>query len=123
MRRHLAETDICVVPDPSNPYNDRCTMVKLMEYMALGKAIVAFDLPEHRVTTDGAALLVRPNDDRALARGIALLMDDPERRAQLGALGRRRVEDVLAWPRQAPNLLAVYRAVAPDKALVPGLPG
>ena len=66
-RRVLATADVCVVPDPSNPYNDRSTIVKIMDYMALGKPIVAFDLPEHRITADGAASFVPANDVRKLA--------------------------------------------------------
>ena len=88
----LASMDICVVPDPSNSYNDRSTIVKFMDYMALSKPTVGFDLAESRVTAKGAALLVRPNDDRAFAQGLAELIDDPLRRHAMGAYGRRRVE-------------------------------
>ncbi|MDB5058050.1 MAG: glycosyl transferase group 1, partial [Chloroflexi bacterium] len=56
--RYLCTADICVAPDPSNPFTDRSTMGKIMEYMALGKPIVAFDLPEHRITAQRAALYV-----------------------------------------------------------------
>jgi hypothetical protein len=45
-RKVLSAVDLCVQPDPSSPLNDRSTMNKLMEYMALGKATVAFDLAE-----------------------------------------------------------------------------
>ncbi len=108
----LAATDVCAVPDPSNPYNDRSTMVKMMEYMALGKPIVAFDLPEHRVSAEDAAVYVRPNDERAFAEAIARLFDDPARRNTLGALGRSRVGDTLLWKHSVPRLLAAYsRAV------------
>ncbi len=109
--RCLSTVDICVDPDPSNAFNDRCTMTKLMEYMALGKPIVAFDLPEHRVTAQGAAVYARANDELDFARQIAGLMDDPERRRQMGALGRKRVEDELGWAHQQPRLLAAYDAL------------
>ncbi len=85
--RHLAAMDICIDPDPSNEYNDRCTMIKMMEYMALGKPIVAFDLPEHRVSAGEAAVYATGNDDMQMARLIAELIDDPERRARMGAIG------------------------------------
>jgi glycosyltransferase involved in cell wall biosynthesis len=110
---YLSTADICVDPDPSNPYNDRSTMIKMMEYMALGKPIVAFDLPEHRFTAQQAAIYVTPNDEREFARALAQLMDDPLRRAALGAFGRRRIETQLAWDFSIPNLLAAYRAVLP----------
>jgi len=108
---YLSTTDICVDPDPSNPFNDRCTMVKMLEYMALAKPIVAFDLPEHRVTAQDAALYARPNDELDFARQIAALMDDPERRAEMGRLGRARIENELAWSYQEIHLLEAYRAL------------
>jgi glycosyltransferase involved in cell wall biosynthesis len=104
----VAAADICVVPDPSNPYNDRSTMIKVMEYMALGKPIVAYDLPEHRVTAGEAALYVTPNDELEYARAIAELMDDPARREAMGELGRRRVDEQLRWDYSVPHLLGAY---------------
>lgn len=109
--RHLSTVDICVDPDPSSIYNDRCTMIKMMEYMALSKPIVAFDLPEHRVTAGEAALYARPNDELDFARQVAALMDDPERRRRMGEIGRERVENELAWPYQAKHLLEAYASV------------
>jgi len=109
--RYLSAADICVDPDPANPFNDRSTMIKMMEYMALGKPIVAFDLPEHRVTAQDAAVYARPNDELDFARNIAWLMDHPEQRRERGRKGRERVETSLAWPHQASNLLEVYRSL------------
>jgi glycosyltransferase involved in cell wall biosynthesis len=106
--RYLAATDICVVPDPSNPYNDRSTMIKIVEYMGLAKPIVAFDLPEHRLSAEDAAAYVEPNNEDAFARSIAALMDDPARRLTMGANGRKRVEQHLAWSYSVPHLLSVY---------------
>lgn len=107
--RYLASTDICVVPDPSNPFTDRSTMIKMMEYMALGKPAVAFDLPEHRATAREAALYVRPNDELEFARALARLMDDKDLRDAMGSYGRRRVERSLAWRHSVPKLLEGYR--------------
>jgi glycosyltransferase involved in cell wall biosynthesis len=109
--RHLLAADICVDPDPSNPFNDRCSMNKMVEYMAAGKPIVAFDLPEHRFTAQDAAVYVRDNDEMQYARELAALMDAPERRKQMGAQGRSRFETDLAWERSVEHLLAGYRAL------------
>jgi glycosyltransferase involved in cell wall biosynthesis len=119
--RYLSTADICVVPDPSNPFTDRSTMIKVMEYMALAKPIVAFDLPEHRFSAQQAALYARPNEEMEFARAIALLMDDPEQRQAMGAFGRQRVETQLAWQHSAPNLLSAYRTLLsePEVAKVP----
>lgn len=108
--RYLGTADICVAPDPANPFTDRSTMIKVMEYMALEKPIVAFDLTEHRASAGDAAVYVHPNEEPAMARAIAALIDDPARRRAMGQFGRRRVESELAWPRSVPNLLAAYAA-------------
>src|SRR5262249_44705930 len=113
--RYLNAMDICVAPEPSNVYNDRSTMIKIMEYMALAKPIVAFDLPEHRFTAQAAALYVRPNDELEFARALAQLMDDPVRRQTMGSFGRRRVETELAWCHSVPHLLAAYRTVLTER--------
>ncbi len=105
---YLQAADICVAPEPSNPYTDLSTTIKMMEYMALGKPIVAFELPEHQWTAREAALYARPNDELEFARQIAGLMDDPERRQHMGAYGRNRIETELAWPYQAKHLIEAY---------------
>jgi glycosyltransferase involved in cell wall biosynthesis len=110
-RAVLADTDICIVPDPSNSYNDRSTMVKIMDYMALGKPIVAFDLPESRFTARDAAVFVSGNDELAFARALADLIEDPERRAAMGKAGRKRVENELMWSFSARSLVQVYKSL------------
>jgi glycosyltransferase involved in cell wall biosynthesis len=115
--RYLSAADICVDPDPGCEYNDRSTMIKMMEYMAYAKPIVAFDLREHRVTAESAASYVKPNDELAFARALAELMDDPAKRKAMGAFGRQRIETQLAWHYSIPNLLAVYRKVLPKSVV------
>lgn len=109
--RYLSTVDICVAPEPSNPYNDRSTMIKIMEYMAMAKPLVAFDLPEHRMSADTAAVYAPNNDEFAFAQALARLMDDPARRLEIGTAGRHRVEQTLAWCHSIPHLLTAYHAV------------
>jgi glycosyltransferase involved in cell wall biosynthesis len=116
---HLGAADICVAPEPSSPYNDRSTAVKVMEYMSLAKPVVAFDLPEHRFTAQGAALYATPNDELEFARILADLMDNPTRRKAMGQLGRKRMETQLAWDFAVPHLLRAYRAILPLPASSP----
>lgn len=106
--RYLSTADICLDPDPSNPFNDRCTMIKMTEYMAFGKPIVAFDLPEHRVTAGQAALYAKGNDEMDFARKILELVHDPARRDEMGRIGRERIDTRLAWSFQKQNLLDAY---------------
>jgi glycosyltransferase involved in cell wall biosynthesis len=108
---NLSAADICVDPDPSSPLNDVSTWIKIMEYMAYGKPIVSFDLKETRYSAQDAAIYVKPNDERQFALALAQLMDDPERRARMGAFGRTRVERELQWSRVGKNLADAYRAL------------
>ena len=79
-----------------------------MDYMALGKPTVAYDLHEHRVTAGEAALYAEPNDQVDLARQIARLIDDVALRSKLGEIGRQRMEQQFAWSFQKQCLLNVY---------------
>ena len=105
----LNTADVCVNPDEHNPMNDKSTMNKIMEYMALGKPIVQFELTEGRVSAREASLYAKPNDARDLALKIVQLLDDPEERTRMGQIGRERVERDLAWPHEVPKLLAAYQ--------------
>ncbi len=107
----LNTADVCVNPDVANEMNDISTMNKVMEYMALGKPIVQFDLAEGRFSAQKASLYARRNDAADLAAKIAALLDDPARRAAMGAFGRRRVETELEWRHEAPKLIAAYQAL------------
>jgi glycosyltransferase involved in cell wall biosynthesis len=108
MLRTLCACDICVQPDPYNPLNNLSTMNKVMEYMAINKPVVAFDLKETRFSCGDAALYADPHDTDDLGRKILELTDDAELRGKMAAMGRKRVETVLAWPFSVPHLLAAY---------------
>jgi glycosyltransferase involved in cell wall biosynthesis len=109
--RYVFTSDICVVPDPLNDYNDRSTFVKVMEYMAAGKPIVAYDLHETRCTAGKAAQYARPNDVHDFAKKIVELMDDPALRRSMGEIGLNRVQQQLAWHYSVPDLLRAYETV------------
>jgi glycosyltransferase involved in cell wall biosynthesis len=105
----LSTADVCVNPDKPCEMNDISTMIKIMEYMALGKPIVQFDLKEGRYSAGEAALY---SDNHDLVTGFAdkilWLLDHPEERQRMGAFGRLRVEGQLAWEYSIANLLAAY---------------
>jgi glycosyltransferase involved in cell wall biosynthesis len=104
----MSTADVCVNPDRANDMNDKSTMNKILEYMALGKPIVQFDLTEGRFSAGEASLYARPNDVADFAMKLCELLDDPERRTQMGAIGRSRVEAGLAWHHQVPRLIEAY---------------
>ncbi len=106
--RILASCDICVQPDPKNPFTDSCSMVKSMEYMALGKPIVAFRLTETEKICGNAALYADGNCYRSLGSAILRLADDLPLRRRLGEIGRNRIETTFAWHYSARSLVATY---------------
>lgn len=105
---YLATADLGLSPDPMSPFNAVSTMNKTLEYMAFGLPSVAFDLPETRVSAGAAAAYADPGDLGDFAKWIDRLLSDPERRAEMGAVGRSRIQDGLAWERQVPSYVGVY---------------
>lgn len=109
----LSTADLGLSPDPSNALNDVSTMNKTMEYMALGLPVLAFDLPETRVSAgDAARFVAREAGAEEYARALLALLDDPARREEMARAGRRRVEDDLAWVHQERGYLAVVEELA-----------
>jgi glycosyltransferase involved in cell wall biosynthesis len=108
--RYLSTADVCLSPDPHNPLNDVSTMNKVMEYMAMSRPIVSFELREARVSAGDAAVYAQANDEREFARLTAELLDDPAERERMGRLGKERVEGPLAWANSQKALLAAYAA-------------
>jgi glycosyltransferase involved in cell wall biosynthesis len=105
----LCTADVCVNPDRVNAMNDLSTMNKIMEYMAMGKPIVQFDVREGRASALDASLYARPNDPVDLAARIEELLADPARREAMGRYGQERVRQSLGWDTQVPALIAAYR--------------
>jgi len=105
----LSTSDVCVNPDKPCEMNDISTMIKIMEYMALSKPIVQFDLKEGRFSAKDAALYAdTENQVPDFAAKLLWLLDNPSERARMGEFGRHRVEEELAWDYSVENLLAAY---------------
>lgn len=111
----LNTADVCVNPDVANEMNDKSTMNKIMEYMALGKPIVQFDLAEGRFSAQDASLYAAKNDPEDMARKIVALLDDSELRTRMGEFGRNRVENELEWNYEVPKLLKAYEMLFKEK--------
>jgi glycosyltransferase involved in cell wall biosynthesis len=108
----LSTADVCVNPDKPCQMNDMSTMIKIMEYMALSKPIVQFDLKEGRFSAQDASLYSDTlNRVADFADKILWLVDHPEERQRMGEFGRQRVEKELAWEFSVGNLLAAYDRV------------
>jgi glycosyltransferase involved in cell wall biosynthesis len=117
----LSTADVCVNPDRVTPLTDLSTMNKVMEYMALEKPIVQFDVTEGRFSAQGASLYARPNDPVDFGEKILELIDSEQLRKQMGECGLRRVQDVLAWHHEQPKLLSAYDAVFASRKQRAGL--
>lgn len=113
----LSTADVCVNPDKPCQMNDISTMIKIMEYMALGKPIVQFDLKEGRFSA-GQASLYSDNNHQIpdFAAKILWLLDHPEERRKMGEFGQKRVAEELAWDYSVPNLLSAYERVFAKEA-------
>ncbi|WP_424183334.1 glycosyltransferase family 4 protein [Actinokineospora sp. G85] len=106
--KYLSAATIGLSPDPRSPLNDVSTMNKTMEYMAYALPVVAYRLTETVVSGGDCAVYVEPGDSDGLADAVVALADDPDRRGELGAAGRRRAEQVLDWRPQAQAYVGVY---------------
>lgn len=122
VRRILSTADVGLAPDPKNPLNDVSTMNKILEYMAMSRPTVAYDLVEARVSAGEAALYADANDERSFAQQIDTLLDDPELRTRMGAAGRERIETGLSWDASTRELLRAYDRALEKKRVRSRLP-
>jgi glycosyltransferase involved in cell wall biosynthesis len=113
--RYLTVADVGLSPDPQNGLNEFCTMIKTMEYMAMGKPVVAFDLVETRFSAQEAALYAVPNRVEDFADKIEMVLDNEELRREMGAVGRKRIEEVLNWDYSKKNLFLAYKTLFQTK--------
>ena len=108
MLRYLNTADVCVNSDTYNAMNDKSTMNKVLEYMALGKPIVQFDLTEGRYSAQEASLYAKRNDAVDMAEKIRQLLADPELRERMGRYGHERIVNELSWDNTSKALLEGY---------------
>jgi glycosyltransferase involved in cell wall biosynthesis len=113
VRAYICTADVCVGTDQRNSMNDRAAMRKILEYMALGRAVVQFPLAEMQRLCGDATEYAAEGSAVDLADRISELLDDPDRRHALGDAARRRAEEGLSWPAQVPAFLgALDTAIA-----------
>jgi glycosyltransferase involved in cell wall biosynthesis len=108
----LRSVDVCVAPDPPNAFNDISTMNKVIEYMAMGRPVVAFDLHETRDLMAEAGAVATVGDVAALADTLEAVLDDAGRRASMAAAAARIFAERLGWERSEAPLIEVYDRVS-----------
>jgi glycosyltransferase involved in cell wall biosynthesis len=116
---YLSTADVCVDPDPYTEWSNMSTMNKIIEYMAFGRPIVAFDLVEHRRSAESAAIYVEGNDDAVLGRAIRELLGDVERRQIMSQFARTRFREELAWENSEQRLIGTYRQLLDGQVPAP----
>ena len=107
----LNTCDVCVNPDVPDQLNNLLTTNKVMEYMAVGKPVVQYDLKEGKFSALEASLYAENGSLEDFADKIELLLDDPEKRKQMGDYGRRRVLNELSWDFERKKLVKFYDAM------------
>ncbi|MFQ5960423.1 MAG: glycosyltransferase family 4 protein [Candidatus Methylomirabilales bacterium] len=106
---YLGAADCCVAPFTAQ--RGETSPLKLFDYMAAGRAVVASEIPAiaNLIKDSGAIVAVPPNDPRLLAEELAALLADPRRRELLGEAGRRYVEAEHSWEHLAHVFLEAVR--------------
>ncbi len=105
---YLNTADVCVNSDTYNEMNDKSTMNKILEYMALAKPIVQFELTEGRYSAQEASLYAEQNNAKDMADKIIYLLEHPEERKKMGEYGHNRVVNELSWEHTSKALLEGY---------------
>jgi len=111
----LNSADLCVNPDKPTEMNNLSTMNKIMEYMALKKPVVQYDLKEGRFSAQEASLYAKNGDTGDFAEKIIQLLDDSELRAKMAEYGYNRVINELSWDFESVKLIKFYELVLSGK--------
>lgn len=107
----LNTADVCVNPDRPTEMNNLSTMNKIMEYMALKKPIVQYDLKEGKFSAQKASLYADNTNTTDFAEKIMWLLDNPDVRKEMGDFGYNRVINELSWEYESVKLIDFYKKV------------
>jgi glycosyltransferase involved in cell wall biosynthesis len=107
----LNTADVCVNPDRPTEMNNLSTMNKIMEYMALKKPIVQFNLKEGKLSAQNASLYAENTSTKDFADKIIWLIENKEERIRMGNWGYERIISKLSWQNESKNLLLLYEKV------------
>jgi glycosyltransferase involved in cell wall biosynthesis len=107
----LNTADVCVNPDRPTEMNNLSTMNKIMEYMALKKPIVQYDLKEGRFSAEHASLYACNTSTTDFADKIIWLLDHPQDRIERGEYGYHKVINELSWDYESRKLVSFFSKV------------
>jgi glycosyltransferase involved in cell wall biosynthesis len=115
LRQYMSTADVLLSPEPLTPLNAKSTFIKIGEYMAMSKPIVAYNLDETRQTAQEAAIYAEPGNIEEFGQAVVTLLHAPERRRRMGETGRQRILNHLGWEHQQKDLLRVYAIASAQK--------
>ena len=105
---YIAAADVCVACFENNDITKCKSPLKIVEYLACGKAIVASNVGEVRNMVGGVGVLTEAGDPKSLSDGIIHLLRDKGLRERMGKRARERVERKYNWSVTAGNLIRAY---------------
>jgi glycosyltransferase involved in cell wall biosynthesis len=108
-RLYLAASDVLLLPTNHSAYDTARSPLRLGDYIATGRPIVATELPEIAKIVNGCGLSVKPDDPDDFADKIIELRNDPSLRYILGKKARHKAETELSWKVVASQLEKIYR--------------
>ena len=106
----LSTCDICVNPDPVNPLNDKSTMNKILEYMALAKPVIATNGGGNgEIVNDGiTGFLIEPNQSETLCEKVEYLLKNKKKALEMGRSGKERVVKEFSLERMTNDFIELY---------------
>lgn len=106
---HVRNAGVCVSPFYPTPILKSTSPTKLIEYMALGKAVVANDHPEQRlVLEESQGGICVPWEEAAFAAAIVDILSDPEKAQEMGESGRQYVNRYRTYNHIANKVVSEY---------------
>lgn len=105
---HLCSLDIGVIPDPPGACNDKLSMNKVFEYMALGLPFVQFDLAQSRLEAGDAGFVAKEQSPEGLAEAIVTLLEDQPLREKMSVMGKEKANREFRWDTEREKLVEHY---------------
>lgn len=105
---HLCALDVGIIPDPPNDCNEKLSMNKVFEYMALGIPFVQFDLEQSRSEAGDAALVAVEGTPESMAEAITTLLTDEPSRVEMSEYGKKRAQLEFQWENEKKSLIEAY---------------
>jgi len=107
----LSTADICVDSEEYNEESKIATPIKIMEYMAVGKPIIQYNMGGGKSIAGRSSLYVQNNDEELFGDAILKLLADEKTREKMGKIGRKRIEEKFQWAVQEKKLINLYYKV------------